>query len=223
MSRVGEKIKEISEKKGISKKVLAKKLGVSESFLIEVETGRRVIPEDLLKRLTKVLGDEINDISASFEETYIKEDVKEVPKYNVKQEAPKDIWKDAFGDVLMKVPVYNMSFTETLGSRLMPIENNRVEGYSKDKVIFIKIEDEDMIGNRMHPGDLALAVMNQEVINNSICLLEYNNERIIRQIKKLDNTKLLLMSNKNSVKTTTALNNEVKIIARLLKLEISLS
>lgn len=53
MSRVGEKIKEISEKKGITKKALAKKLGVSENFLTEVETGRRVIPEDLLKELQR--------------------------------------------------------------------------------------------------------------------------------------------------------------------------
>lgn len=80
-----------------------------------------------------------------------------------------------------------------------------------------------MVGNRIFPGDLALVVMNQEIVNNSICLLEYGNERIIRQIKKLDNTKLLLISNKNSVKATTALNNEVKIIARLLRLEISLT
>lgn len=223
MSRVGEKIKEISEKKGMTKKTLAKKLGVSESFLTEVETGRKVIPEDLLKRLTKVLGEEINDISASFEEESIKEDLKERPKYNIKEEATKDIWKEAFGDVLMKVPVYNINFTETLGSKLMPIENNRVEGYTKDKVLYLKIEDEDMVGNRIFPGDLALAVMNQELVNNSICLVEYGGERIIRQIKKLDNAKLLLISNKNNVKTTTALNNEVKIIARFLRLEISLT
>ena len=43
MSRVGEKIKEARLKSGMTQKVLAKKLGVAEKFINEVETGRRII------------------------------------------------------------------------------------------------------------------------------------------------------------------------------------
>lgn len=40
MSRVGEKIKEARLKSGLTQKALAKKLGVSDKFINEVEIGK---------------------------------------------------------------------------------------------------------------------------------------------------------------------------------------
>ena len=48
MSRVGEKIKMAREKSGMPAKVLAKKLGVAEKFINEVEMGRKVAPESFI-------------------------------------------------------------------------------------------------------------------------------------------------------------------------------
>ena len=56
MSRVGENIKKVREASGLSAKALAKKMGVSESFLVELEGGRRVINEAMLQRFSKVVG-----------------------------------------------------------------------------------------------------------------------------------------------------------------------
>ena len=56
MSRVGEKIKMAREKSGMPAKVLAKKLGVAEKFINEVEMGRKVAPESFIDRAAKVLN-----------------------------------------------------------------------------------------------------------------------------------------------------------------------
>ena len=42
MSRVGDKIKQVRESKAISQKQLGKKIGVSESFINEVEMGKKL-------------------------------------------------------------------------------------------------------------------------------------------------------------------------------------
>ena len=63
MSRVGEKIKEARLKSGMSQKVLAKKLGVAEKFINEVEIGRRVAQESFIEKASKTLNSDFNDIS----------------------------------------------------------------------------------------------------------------------------------------------------------------
>lgn len=222
MSRIGDKIKSIRAEKGMNQKTMAKKLGVSEGYLNEVENGRKVPAEDLIKRLTKLFGKDVEDISISFEAENIKEEKEIKTTYMKKEEKVKDVWSEAFGDVLVKVPIQDKYFKNNFGTKLMALLNNKIEGYSKDKVFYLKIEDDDMAGYRISEGDIAFAYLTSELINNSICLVEYGGERIIRQLKKLDNNKLLLLSNRVSVRTTTAENNEVKILARLLRLEITL-
>lgn len=49
MSRVGEKIKEARLKSGLTQKALAKKLGVSDKFINEVEIGKRVVQENFIE------------------------------------------------------------------------------------------------------------------------------------------------------------------------------
>ena len=56
MSRVGENIKNTRNSVGMSQKQLAKKLGVAESFINEVETGRKVANQSLIDRVVKSFG-----------------------------------------------------------------------------------------------------------------------------------------------------------------------
>lgn len=104
----------------------------------------------------------------------------------------------------------------------MPVIGNKVEGFASDKVFFLIIENNDMIGFRIAQGDVAFAHTVSEIQNNSICLIEYDNQRVIRQIKKLDSNKVLLISNEGSVKTHTINLKELNVIAKLEKVEIKL-
>ena len=62
----------------------------------------------------------------------------------------------------------------------------------------------------------------KEASNNGLFLIEYDNKRVIRQIKSLGGQKLLLIGNDGSAKTETIQMNEVKVIAKLERLEIQL-
>lgn len=226
MSRVGEQIKQTRIASGITQKQLAKKLGVAESFVNEVECGRKVVNQNLIDRISKVLGKDINDISMSFEEQTYEEEKqvkREISKNNSKDKSEtQEVWNDAFGSIIKNVPVYVYDLKKAISSKMLPIVGNKIEGYSQDKVFYIEIQDDDMVGFRINKGDIAFAHIIHEVENNAICLIEHGNERVIRQIKRLDSNKLLLISNRNSLRTETVEVKEIKVIAKLDRVEFKL-
>lgn len=229
MSRVGEKIKEARTKAGLTQKALGKKLGVSDKFINEVEMGRRVAQEGFIERAAKILNTDLNDISmvvtdeALMEERKITEVAKKEKKINAKilgETSP--VWTDAFSSVMKKVIIYDYSLKKELGSKELPIYSNKVEGYPADKVLYIKVEDNSMSGFRMMKDDIVFGHLFKEVSNNGMFLIEYDNKRVIRQIKSLGGQKLLLIGNDGSAKTETIQVKEAKIIAKLERLEIQL-
>ena len=210
MSRVGEKIKEARTKAGLTQKALGKKLGVSDKFINEVEMGRRVAQEGFIERAAKILNTDLNDISmvvtdeALMEERKITEVAKKEKKINAKilgETSP--VWTDAFSSVMKKVIIYDYSLKKELGSKELPIYSNKVEGYPADKVLYIKVEDNSMSGFRMMKDDIVFGHLVKEVSNNGMFLIEYDNKRVIRQIKSLGGQKLLLIGNDGSAKTET--------------------
>ncbi|SHI87150.1 Helix-turn-helix domain-containing protein [Clostridium amylolyticum] len=228
MSRVGERVKAARSSSNMSQKQLAKKLGVAESFIADVELGRKIMNEGMINRISKVLNVDLNDVNmlATDEDLKRENEVKRASapplKGSKSQEETKDIWNQAFGSVLKNVPVYDYSLNVVKSTRQLPVHSNKIEGHSADKVFYIEIEDEDMIGYRIAKGDIALAYSIKELENNSICLMDYNDKRAVRQVKKLDNTKVLIISNSGTVKTETAAIKDIKPIAKLVKLEIVL-
>ncbi|EJO5347495.1 helix-turn-helix domain-containing protein [Clostridium botulinum] len=220
MSRVSDRIKEARLKKGLTQKQLAKKLGVAERFINEVESGRKIINESLMNRISKILGQSINDIAISFEEEVSAETKTQRPAN--KDNKIKDVWNNAFSSIIKDIPVYNYNLDRVIDKKQLPIIGNKVEGIHQDKVLFLKIEDDDMSGFRINKGDVAFGYMHHEMQNNSIFLIEYNNKRFIRQLKRLDGDKILLINNGISVRTEAVKLKDIKIIAKLLKVEITL-
>ena len=79
-----------------------------------------------------------------------------------------------------------------------------------------------MSGFRMIKDDIVFGHLVKEASKNGLFLIEYDNKRVIRQIKNLGGQKLLLIGNDGSAKTETIQMNEVKVIAKLERLEIQL-
>lgn len=226
MSRVGEKIKEARLKSGMSQKLLAKKLGVAEKFINEIEMGRRVAQESLIDKASKILNADFNDVSmvvtdeALIEERKAMSDVKnKSSKGNIEKD---EVWTNAFSSVLKNVPILDYSLKNNKGFKELPIHSNKVEGYSQDKVLYLEIQDDEMSGFRMLKGDLAFATLVKEVSNNGIFLVEYKGRRAIRQIKNLGNSKVLLVSNAGSLLTETMNLNDISVLAKLDRIEIKL-
>ena len=230
MSRVGEKIKEARLKSGLTQKALAKKLGVSDKFINEVEIGKRVVQENFIERASKLLNVDFNDISMVVTDEALMEERKEekAREKENKKVSPKTlgetsaVWTEAFSSVLKKVNIYDYSLNNVLGDKELPNYSGKIEGFPVDKVIYLKVSDNDMSGFRIMKGDLAFGHLVKEVSNNGIFLIEYKEKRIIRQIKLLGNSRVLLISNEGSVRTETVELNNLKIIAKLERIEFNL-
>ncbi len=227
MSRVGENIKKARLKSGLTQKALGKKLGVSDKFINEVELGRRVVQESFIERASKILNVELNDISMVVTDEVLAEEKKLERAQNRpiamnKKNETSEVWTDAFSSVLKKINIYDYNLKNIYGSKELPNYSGKVEGYPLDKVLYLKIQDNDMMGYRIMKDDLAFAHLVKEASNNGIFLVEYNGKRVIRQIKVLGNSKALLVSNEGSVRTETVELNSVRIIAKLERIEINL-
>ncbi|CUO38119.1 helix-turn-helix domain-containing protein [Clostridium sp. NSJ-49] len=223
MSRVGQRIKEARLKSGMSQKVLAKKLGVAEKYINDVELGRKVVQESFIDKAAKILNTDLNDINMVVTDEALMEERKtlEVNKKPKKVETT-EVWNDAFASVLKSVPIFDYSLNNIKGKKELPVRSNKVEGFPQDKVLYIEIQDNEMSGFRMIKGDLAFAHLVKEPSNNGIFLVDYKGERIIRQLKSLGNSKYLLVSNGGALMTETVTVKEFEVVAKLERIEITL-
>lgn len=217
MSRLGSKILEARTRKGLSRKQLAKKIGVAEKYIEEVELGKKIISEGLLAKITKIIGEDVNDISMSFEEAVFEEEKETKVKYKTPKNTSteNESWTSALSSILVEVPVYGYDLNKVVSRIPMAVMGNKIDGIAKDKALFVKIENDDMLGFRIAKGDVAFAVLTHEVMNNKICLIEYNDKRAIRQIKTLDSQKVLLINNINGIRTETVDKKQLKVLAEL--------
>ena len=222
MSRMGSEINRLRKEAGMTQKQLAKQVGVTERFIEEVETGKRVLNSDLIVRISKALRQEVGRLDLYDEKEVLQ---KPEPDKNVKKVIEKpvqEIWTDALAGVIMTVPVYDYKMEKAVGSKQLPIISNKVEGYPKDKVFYLTVEDDEMSGFRLMKGDMVLVGGTQEIEKDALYFIEREGKRSIRQVKKLDQEKLLLVSNGRSLSTATVSKKELKVLARLIRLEIML-
>lgn len=225
MSRIGDKIKEARLKANIPQKALAKKLGVSEKYINEVEMGRKVAQESFINKASKLLNVDLNDVNmlAADEDLMEEKRIERESKPNVKKDnKSNEVWENAFSSVLKNVPIYDYELRNVKGHKELPIHSNKVEGYPQDKVIYLEISDDEMSGFRMLKGDLVFGHLVTELNQNGFYLVNYNGKTKIREIRRLDNSKVLLMSNRGSVMTETVEVRNMKVIAKLDRVEINL-
>ncbi|MDP4180484.1 MAG: helix-turn-helix domain-containing protein [Bacillota bacterium] len=222
MSRMGLEISRLRKEVGMTHKQLAKAVGVTESFIIEVESGKRVLKEDLVNKISKALRKEIGNLGVYENDENYKKPEPDKNIVKVVEKPVQQIWNDALAGVLANVPVYNYKMDKAIETKQLPIVSNKVEGYPKDKVFYLFIEDDDLIGFRIFKGDMALSHSVHDFEKDGIYFIEINGRRVVRQIKALDSSKLLLVSNRGSLVTNTVFKKDVKVLARLIRLEIVL-
>lgn len=224
MSRVGERIKEARLKSNMTQKALAKKLGVAEKYINEVELGRKVAQESFIDRAAKILKADLNDISMVVTDKDLMDERKAASNFKPQKTKieKNDVWENAFSSVLRNVPIYDYNLKNVLGHKELPIHSNKVEGYPQDKVLYIKIQDDEMSGFRMLEGDLLFAHLVSELNSNGFFLVNHKGENKIREIKRLDNSKVLLMSNRGGLMTETVEVKNLQVIAKLDRIEINL-
>ncbi|MDP4094525.1 MAG: helix-turn-helix transcriptional regulator [Bacillota bacterium] len=222
MSRLGTEISRLRKEKGMTQKQLAKLAGVAESFIDQVESGRKVLNGTLLARITRILGQEESNYDI-YENDEKPGDNKTHPKGAKNPPKPvQQVWNDALDSILKAVPVYDYKMDKLLDTRQLPVISNKIEGFPKDKVFYLQLEDNDMSGFRLLKGDLVLACSTAQIEKDALYFIEYNETRVIRQIKVLGSDRILLVSNRGNLSTETAELKNVKVIGKLIRLEVKL-
>ena len=147
MSRLGDLIKLERTRQKMTPKQVAKKCGVSEKYLLDVEAGTRIIQDDQARRILKTIGvSQQNEADFSLDEiaaTVDLETIKIGEKKAVSAPAPapqarkvassdaeaqgadSGIWLDALAGVLKAVPVMNAAWIAT-DRRLLPVANGKI-------------------------------------------------------------------------------------------------
>jgi len=232
MSRLGQKLKDIRTKKGMSQKELAKKAGVTEKFIMEVEEGRRILNESLVTRLSKILGANLNengDFYASLEEK--RAEIKQTdyakpsnsgPAYKaaVPVQAPAPQWEQAFSSVICEVPVYDYNLANVVTSKKLVIQDNKVEGIPTDKAFYIQVDDKPGESPLFQKGSLVLIHRVSEISKAGMYLIRRQDKTEICEAKPLDSKRLLLGSPKGGPLSTEAVNvREITVMGRCVWVE----
>ena len=242
MSRLGDLIRTERVRQKMTPKQVARKCGVSESYIMAVEAGTRIIADDQARRILKTIGLReqteadftLDDIAATVDlasvqpqlaKAVAKPKPREVEKVASTEEKDEgvagSVWLDALTSVLKRVPVMN-AVMKPVDYQLLPIQNGRIEGANPDKVFYFLAPDDSMRGFRIHSGDRALIVPAQSPVDGAVMLVEYNAHRYLRKVKKLDGFQVLLQSYDREYDAQTAQLSEVNFIGRAVRLEISL-
>ena len=243
MSRLGDLIRTERVRQKLTPKQVAKKCGVSESYLLAVEAGTRIIADDQARRILKAIGLKqqteaeftLDDIAATVDLVQVQPKMAaavaarkpekkeaEVVATSVEESVAGSVWLDALASVLKRVPVMN-AVMKPVSYKLVPVENGRIEGANPEKVFFYLAPDDSMRGFRIHRGDIVLTVPANSPVDGAIMLLNYNEHRYLRKIKVLDDRTVMLQSYDREYEAETVPMNEIGFLARCVKVTFELN
>ena len=242
MSRLGDLIRTERIRHKMTPKQVAKKCGVSESYLVAVEAGTRIIADDQARRILKAIGLKqqteaeftLDDIAATVDLAQVQPKMAEVLKKKPEKKEAElaassedegvagSVWLDALQSVLKRVPMMN-AVMKPVSYKLVPVENGRIEGANPDKVFFYLAPDDSMRGFRIHRGDIVLTVPANSPVDGAIMLLNYNEHRYLRKIKVLDDRTVMLQHYDREYEAETVPMNEIGFLSRCVRVTFELN
>lgn len=251
MGRIGEEIAKMRAIKGLTQRQLAKQAGVAESYIADVESGKRVMNDQLATRISKLLGGhfsvETPDAPEAAEKSTSRANTRNLGQLgsassqlaqsrvvyssgveeSIKTCADKPAdgqkaWSEAFAQQLKEVPIFESTMKNRIGSRTMAVVNGKVEGQPKEKVFMLEISDNEMIGYRMQREDIVLCSEVSAHTEDGYYLIEFNQLRVIRHLKGMPGGMLQLTHHKGAPIREVVPTGMAKVLGKLLRVEIRL-
>ena len=227
MNRVAINIKEARLKAKMTEKELAKKCGLTEGYIVQIESGKKVINEKAAENILNVLGaklDFVDKIEADEEKQDKPKEEKPVAKkeefYNIQ---PTEQWSDALANIIKKFPVYDMDTNKIVDYKELPILGKKIEGYHWDKVLFIQATNNELEALRIKKNDTVMLCITNEIHNNSIYLFEMNQKKMLRQLRKEANNKVVLSTGLKGESPVITEMSKIKVIGKCVKVEFQLN
>ena len=240
MSRLGDLLMLERTRQKLTRKQVARMCGISESYLKDVEEGRRIIQDDQARRILNKLGtSQRNEAEFSLDEIAATVDLgtlapqkpapqpekkpepRPEPARPVSAEEQSGIWLDALSSVLRPVPVMNAGWIQ-VSRKMVPIQDGKIEGAKPDRVVYFLAPDDSMRAMRIEKGDLVLIVPQNLPQDGAIMLVEYGAHRCLRRVKLLGNSNLLLQSGDRELGAESVHISDIKLVGRAVRVEIAL-
>lgn len=240
MSRLGDLLLLERTRQKLTRKQVARKCGVSEGYLKDVEEGRRIIRDDEARRILRTLGtSQRNEAEFSLDEIAATVDLGTLAPQKPAEPAPKreedkpaptpprsaeeqsGIWLDALSSVLKPVPVMNAGWIQ-VSRRMVPIQDGKIEGAKPDRVVYFLAPDDSMRAMRIEKGDLVLVVPQNLPVDGAIMLVEYGAHRCLRRVRLLGNSNILLQSGDRDLDAQSVHVSEIKFVGRAVRVEFAL-
>lgn len=240
MSRLGDLLMLERTRQKLTRKQVARMCGISESYLKDVEEGRRIIQDDQARRILNKLGtSQRNEAEFSLDEIAATVDLgtlapqkpapqpekkpepRPEPARPVSAEEQSGIWLDALSSVLRPVPVMNAGWIQ-VSRKMVPIQDGKIEGAKPERVVYFLAPDDSMRAMRIEKGDLVLIVPQNLPEDGAIMLVEYGAHRCLRRVKLLGNSNILLQSGDRELGAESVHISDIKIVGRAVRVEITL-
>ncbi len=223
MNRMAIKIKEARLKAKMSEKDLAKACGQTINYILQIESGKKVINEKIAENILKILGEKVEffqDIPQEVAEPVVTKTVSKLfpvktPNIEI---IPNDAWSGALSGVIKNFPVIEEVSGKTVSSKELSIIGKKVEGVHHEKVIFIKVTDSELPKLRIAKGDILTIQLTTEIQNQSLYYFEFGSKTMVRQLLKSQNNKVIFSKGPYEPETEVDLKN-IKLIGKVIKVE----
>ena len=229
MSRLGDTIRTARLKAKLTEKALGKKCGLAESYIRDLESGRKIVSDEQAQRILKVLG-VASPVSTELDvaaeppvklrpkpRAYVLPVEQQAENARKAAEESSDAWLDALGGVVKRVPVMAPDGL-VIDHVLTPIVGGKIEGGAPDKVLYYRCPDDMLRGFRVHAGDLLLVVPAAKVEDGALMLVEHGGERTVRKLMKLDGNRIQLQAFDHEFTADVAPAAEVRVLGRCVTL-----
>ncbi len=239
MSIIGTNIKNIRNKQNLSAKQLAKKCGISESALLEIEDGKKVPTTQFTNIITKVLGVNIDAIEPAYFSDYFDEEPEQKEPVvsnsskviNTKtvdnKQGKTNTISDAFSKAVRKIPVVNkitigksVPFEgDIIDNKFEPVFQSKDNNVAGEEFIYYMVQDNSMQGARIMKSDLALVFLTDSIRDKDIVLFTHKNTTYIRRYKSVSDTLAVLYPENPDFETFAIDKKDIKLVGKVLRVE----
>lgn len=242
MSIIGTNIKKIRIKQNLTAKQLAKKCGISETALLEIEDGKKVPTTQLTNLITKGLGVNIDAIEPSYFSDYF--DEKPEPKETAQASVPRasnakqetlntggsNTISDALSKAVKKIPVIakitagkSIPYAgDIIDNKFEPVFQGKSNNVAGEEFIYYMIQDNSMQGARIMKSDLALVFLTDSIRDKDIILFTYKNNTYIRRYKTITDNMVVLYPENPDFETFAVDKKDIKIAGKVLRVEFKI-
>ena len=242
MSIIGTNIRKVRLKQNLSAKQLAKKCGMSETALVEIEEGKKVPTTQITKLITKALGVNIDAIEPSYFAEYFDEnpepkEAAPVSTIRVLNAKPVDnkqnngnTISDAFSKAVRKIPVLSKITAgksipfdgDIIDNKFEPVFQGKSNNVAGEDFVYYMVQDNSMQGARIMKGDLALVFLTDSIRDKDLVLFSYKNNTYIRRYKAVADNLVVLFPENPDFETFAVDKKDIKVVGKVLRVEFKI-